>query len=420
MRASYKSLAFQELDRLFRCGTVPLRDGALIGRFVSERNESAFEALVARHGPMVLGVCRRLLSSAHDADDAFQATFLVLAQNAARLRDPDRVGPWLYGVATRVATKARTRAARHRHEPLGEAFARDEPSADWSDVMPILDAELGRLPAKHRDVLLLCLLEGASAEEASHRLGCPIGTVKSRLARGREALCARLAGRGIAPALIGPLLRDAVTSSVPATLTRATLDTIAGPAVAPGVAALTEGAVPIMFSKSTVAAAVIVGGIAIAGMGTAAWMRTSQAQEAGGGTQSAGSQKLSTMNHFKQILLAFHNFASVKGRLPAAANYGDDGQPKLSWRVALLPYLDQDELYKAFRQDEPWDSPHNKALIERMPAVFETPGSPPAAVGHTYIRIRRQRRNLRGNPRDYLPCRDHRRHLEHAHDHRRP
>jgi len=385
MRTSYKSLAFQELDRLFRFGTAPLGDGVLIGRFVAERSESAFEALVARHGPMVLGVCRRLLRSVHDADDAFQATFLVLAQNAARLRDPDRVGPWLYGVATRVATKARTRAARHRHEPLGEAYSRDEPSAEWSEVMPILDAELGRLPAKHRDVLVLCLLQGATAEEASRRLGCPVGTVKSRLARGRDALRARLVGRGVAPALGWPLLSEAVTSPVPATLTRATLVLIAQSAVAPDVATLVKGAVPIMLSRLTVAAAMIVGGIAVAGVGTAAWMRTSQAQELGRNAQAPHSQNETVRDNIKNILLAFHNFASVNNRFPASATYGADGQPKLSWRVALLPYLDQNELYNQFRQDEPWDSPHNMALVARMPAVFETPGAP-APAGQTRIR----------------------------------
>jgi RNA polymerase sigma factor (sigma-70 family) len=385
MRASYKSLAFRELDRLFRCGTAPLGDGALIGRFVSERNESAFEELVARHGPMVLGVCRRLLRSVHDADDAFQATFLVLAQNAARVRDPDRLGPWLYGVATRVATKVRARAGRHRHEPLSEAYARDEPTAEWSDVLPILDAELGRLPVKHRDVLVLCLLQGATAEEASRQLGCPVGTVKSRLARGRDALRARLTGRGISPTMAGMLASEAVNSPVPATLTRATLETIAGSKVAPGIVALMKGAVPIMLSKSTVAAALIIGGISLAGAGTAAWMQTSAAQQPGRGGQAPAGPTETTINNMKQILLAIHNFAATNDRLPASASYGADGQPKLSWRVAVLPYLDQNELYSRFHQDEPWDSPHNKALIDRMPATFETPGVL-APRGETYIR----------------------------------
>src|SRR5688500_15795184 len=102
MQAGRESLAFDDLDRLFRRGILPPGDGALLDRFVEGCDEAAFEALVARHGPMVLGVCRRLLGP-HDADDAFQATFLVLIRKAGRIRNPDRLGPWLYGVATRVA-----------------------------------------------------------------------------------------------------------------------------------------------------------------------------------------------------------------------------------------------------------------------------------------------------------------------------
>ena len=199
MRTSNKSLVLQDLDRLFRSGITASEDGVLINRFLEEGNELAFEALVARHGPMVRGVCRRLLVNPHDADDAFQATFLVLVRKARQLRDPDRLGPWLYGVAKRVATKARARSARHRPEPLVDVCYREESGAEWLDVMPILDAELGRLPAKHRDVLILCLLNGASAEEAASQLGCPVGTVKSRLARARESLRDRLTTQGHRP-----------------------------------------------------------------------------------------------------------------------------------------------------------------------------------------------------------------------------
>ena len=123
MRVGRNASVLRNLDRLFRRGVVPSGDGALLERFLAEGDDSAFEALVVRHGPMVLGVCRRILISPHDADDAFQATFLVLARKAARLRAPDRLGPWLYGVATRVARKARTQAVRHRHEALTDLSA---------------------------------------------------------------------------------------------------------------------------------------------------------------------------------------------------------------------------------------------------------------------------------------------------------
>src|SRR3954447_20115140 len=132
MRVGRNVSVLRNLDRLFRRGVVPSGDGALLERFLAEGDDSAFEALVVRHGPMVLGVCRRILISPHDADDAFQATFLVLARKAARLRAPDRLGPWLYGVATRVARKARTQAFRHRHEALTDCPARERREAEWS------------------------------------------------------------------------------------------------------------------------------------------------------------------------------------------------------------------------------------------------------------------------------------------------
>jgi RNA polymerase sigma factor (sigma-70 family) len=391
MRVKRNSSVLRDLDRLFRCGVTPSRDSALLEQFLTEGDESAFEALVVRHGPMVLGVCRRILVSPHDADDAFQATFLVLARKAARLRAPDRLGPWLYGVATRVARKARKRAARHRHEALTEYPARDRPEAEWSDVVPIIDAELGRLPSWHRDVLVLCLLEGASAEEAAQRLGCPVGTVKSRLARGRQSLRDRLMDRGITPdiALAALSASEWHTAPLSPPLIRATLGVIASSATAPGVSALTRGATLSMFSKSTVTVSVIAGSIAVAGMAAATWMTPSRAQGPGNGAriQAGPSQDLSEVqtNNFKQIALAFHNYISANDQFPAMATYGPDGLPTLSWRVALLPYLNELELYRQFRQDEPWDSPHNKALAARMPAVFETPVSP-APPGQTRIR----------------------------------
>ena len=133
---------------------------------------------------MVLGVCRRLLGDSHDADDAFQATFIVLVGKARQLRNADRLGPWLYGVATRVATKARAREATRRGSLIAMPVDIPDPrglNGDWLDVRSILDAELGKLSPKLRHIVVLCLLEGLTAEEASRQLSCPVGTVKSRL-----------------------------------------------------------------------------------------------------------------------------------------------------------------------------------------------------------------------------------------------
>ncbi|MDR3619770.1 MAG: sigma-70 family RNA polymerase sigma factor [Paludisphaera borealis] len=404
MRKSDKGLVFQDLDRLFRYGTVSSGDGALLESFLTEGNESAFEALVNRHGPMVRGVCRRLLPSPHDADDAFQATFLVLVRKGGRLRDPDRLGPWLHGVAMRVAGKARARASRRKDEAIVDVPSREGGNAEWCDVMPIIDAELARLPAKHRDVLVACLLDGATAEEASHRLDCPVGTVKSRLARARETLRARLTSRGVAPAVaLGALTTTdafAFASPVSSTLIRATLKAVTTKAVAPGVVALTEGVATTMFAKSTFTALVLATGVGLAGLGTAVWIKPSLAQVylPSSGDQPGGQGQnpaLSTVTpdskardqHLKEILAATHNYisANASATFPPAAISNDAGQTLLSWRVAILPYLDQSELYQQFHLNEPWDSPHNKALIDRMPAVFETPGAP-APNGQTRIR----------------------------------
>lgn len=403
MHAAPKNLVARQLELLFRHGAAPQGDRALLDRFVTRGDQAAFEALVARHGPMVRGVCLRLLGSPHDADDAFQATFLVLVQKARGLRDAERLGPWLHGVATRVATRARLRAAnrRDRLRPhLDDLPSRDDGAwADRLDVRPIVDAELGRLPAKYREVLVACLLEGFTAEEAAAQLRCPLGTVKSRLARGRDALRARLAGRGLAPAVALAVVvgtgRSAVASVVSPTLLRATLQmvTAAGPAFAglsPAVVALTRGVAPNMFTKSSVMAAVAFGGLALSGLGVAAWIRTpavaQDAPQAPGENRPIGGLDLArqdagrkqTINHLRQIMLAMYNYASKTNSFPPAAIYGKDGRPLLSWRVAILPFVGEEKLYAEFHLDEPWDSPHNKPLMQRMPGVYRTPNSPAA------------------------------------------
>lgn len=367
--------------------------------FLADGDHAAFEVLVARHGPMVLGVCRRLLVSPHDADDAFQATFLLLVRKARGLHNPDRLAPWLYGVATRVAIKARARSVRQlaRHEAGIEAIAAPiESISDRLDVREILDAELGRLPVKLRDVLVMCLLEGLPTEEVARQLGCPHGTVKSRLARGREALQVRLTGRGVAPSIALAASSSAPTHPISATLTSATLGLLAGPpgSIAPGVAALTREVAMSMIMKSTVTASVVLGAFALAGVGMVNWMRVPARAQAPGRASAGNEAKplnpranIRTKRNMQMILLGFNNYlvAGADNTLPPAAISGADGQPKLSWRVALLPYLNQNDLYNEFHRDEPWDSPHNKALIGRMPNVFETPNSP-AGEGMTRIR----------------------------------
>ena len=181
----------------------PSADGLLLQRCALQRDPAAFAALVEQHGPMVLGVCRRLLHDSQDADDAFQATFLVLVRKAGTLAQPQGLGNWLYGVAYRTAVKARAQAAkrRARQRPLADLPA--PPAREellWSELRAALDEEIHRLPDRYRAAFVLCCLEGKTNEEAAQSLGCPRGTVLSRLARARQRLRRRLVKRGIAPA----------------------------------------------------------------------------------------------------------------------------------------------------------------------------------------------------------------------------
>ncbi len=209
MGNSRSESASPRLRALFESGgVVGMGDGELLDRFGRGRDEAAFAALVARHGPMILGLCRQWLRDPHDAEDAFQAVFLVLARKAGTIRDPELLGNWLYGVARRTAEKARGRIARRRSREGGEATMGDRETASGPDEAgrladdgersEALHQELGALPAKFRLPIVLCHLEGLTHDEAARRLRVPVGTVRSRLSRGRDRLRDRLGRRGLA------------------------------------------------------------------------------------------------------------------------------------------------------------------------------------------------------------------------------
>jgi RNA polymerase sigma factor (sigma-70 family) len=257
------------IDRLFRWGAAVGDDDArLLERFRDGRDEAAFAALMDRHGPMVLGVCRRALRDGRDVEDAFQATFLILARRAATIRGAGGVGPWLHGVARRVATRARADSARR--------FVREgvrlevEPSADASpgreaesvELRAVIDDELDRLPPRFRDPVILCHLEGLTHDQAADRLRLPVGTVRSRLARGRSRLRDSLERRGLSAADAPSLLPFAEPLS-PALL-EATLKSSLASASAPAstlAAALADGVLQTMFIAKAKLAAVALGTI---------------------------------------------------------------------------------------------------------------------------------------------------------------
>jgi RNA polymerase sigma factor (sigma-70 family) len=260
------------LRRLASAGADDAGDSQLLERFLRRRDPDAFAALVRRHGPMVLGVCRRLLPEPHDAEDAFQATFLVLLRRASDVGRPERLGSWLYGVAYRVALKARGREARRRR---GERPLEDAPVeggvADliWRELRPVIDEELNRLPEKYRAPVVLCYLEGISKRAAARQLGWPEGTLSTRLHRAREILRRRLTRRGLALSagvVAAALSRGATAAAVPAPLAAAA---VAPPAPA-AVAALAEGALRAMWwNKVKLLTAVCAALLLAAGLGRA-------------------------------------------------------------------------------------------------------------------------------------------------------
>ena len=177
-----------------------LTDAQLLERFVGRRDEPAFAALMVRHGPMVLCLCRQMLRDSQEAEDAFQASFLVLARNAAAIQKRPSLGAWLYGVAYRVAARLRGMAARRRTREAAGVDLSALPGASEEanlDLQPVLHEEIRRLPTKYRAPVVLCYLESKTNEEAARQLSWPVGTVKARLSRARDMLRLRLARRGM-------------------------------------------------------------------------------------------------------------------------------------------------------------------------------------------------------------------------------
>jgi len=282
LRALHQNISQQRAEEL--------SDAQLLSRFAGKGDEAAFEALLRRHGPLVLGLCRRLLPNPSDADDAFQATFVVLARKATSIRRRSSVASWLYGVAYRVARRARTRVARQHlsERQVGDVRRSDEladqqgPSSADADptlravqheLQQELDAELQALPEKYRAPLVLCYLQGKTNEEAARELGWPVGSISRRLTKARDLLRGRLSERGLAVpgVLLASVLSEQRAPTVPSALLEATLRTAksfpAGQASAVAAPAITlaHGALSAMKATKMKIAAVVLAAIGLLG-----------------------------------------------------------------------------------------------------------------------------------------------------------
>jgi RNA polymerase sigma factor (sigma-70 family) len=388
-----------------------ISDSELLRRFAASRDETAFELLVWRHGSMVLRVCRGILRDAAAAEDAFQGAFLTLACKAASVARYPAPAGWLYRVACHVARKALTsktrREARETSRSSGPAMLAADVVAETAELAAILHEEVNRLAARYRTPIVLCYLEGKTHEEAARVLGWPKGTVAGRLARARDLLKRRLIRRGVTfpaaglTALLGATAADAaLTATLTATTASAAAGFVAGSvsAVTTSAAAshLAKGVIHTMFvaKMKAVALVCLTAGLVIAGAGVLAGGGGAPAEPAVAAAPPdkrasetspsaterpavddqtlAARQRLESVRNLRQLCLAMHNYHDIARHF--AGNVTDkQGQTLLSWRVALLPVLDEMALYKEFNLAESWDSPHNKKLLTRMPKIFRLP-----------------------------------------------
>jgi RNA polymerase sigma factor (sigma-70 family) len=416
----------RELRAIIDGGTVAgLSDGQLLERFASHRGaeaELAFTALVMRHGPLVFGVCQSLLRNPHDAEDAFQATFMVLARKAGSIRQPDRLGPWLHGVAHRTARRLKDKNARRKSyeaeaavytdRECGSRGSAQHPSALANhDEIEALHREIERLPARYKTAIVLCDLQGLTHEEAARRLGRRASTISSQVSRARERLRRRLDRRGLT--FPGGIVAAAIDSTKPSVLPNAlvgftvknvmSLSTkLAAGSVPASIVSLSQGVLrSMLFTKIGLISAALVGlgaAATVGGVGVGVVGRALQPAPQPRAPErrdldpepvtvaAAAPQKkaveeepareteliVRSATNLKRIADAIHAYLEANNYFPAAAIVSRNGTPLLSWRVAILRYLGESEkaLYGQFKLSEPWDSPHNKALLAKMPKVY--------------------------------------------------
>ncbi|OWK47290.1 sigma-70 family RNA polymerase sigma factor [Fimbriiglobus ruber] len=407
----------EHLIRLLNSAYAAPADGAsdaeLLARVAAGPDEVAFELLVRRHAGLVWRVCTAVARDYHAAEDAFQAAFLALARKARSVRKQASVGGWLQRVAYHAALKARPRASTRP-----AALTADVPDTAAGPVETlakfelsrVIVAELDRLPDRYRIPVVLCHLEGLTQVEAARRLGMPVGTLSSRVRRGLDRLRDRLSHRGIAPAVAGisgGLVGSA--TAAPETIVRVVVRLAATFPVGcpPVIVQLVNGALSAMtYSKPKILTGVLVGfaavacGLSVAGGQVAAPAGSKDndppARSAAApppplenpkpvkvGRISTKAQRDHSLNNLRRILEAINNYHGSLGTWPTGIQ-DDQNQVILSWRVQILPYLDQHALSERFKLDEPWDSEHNRKLLAEMPDVYKVGIEPPAAIETYY------------------------------------
>ncbi len=397
-----------------------LTDGQLLEVFLGRRDGAAFEALLRRHGAMVLSVCRRILRNAHDAEDAFQATFVVLIRKAPEFADRASVANWLYGVAYHTALKARAAAAKRRaKESQVSAMTRPEARGPGSgpDIRPLIDQELYRLPARFREPVVLCDLEGKTRKEAAEKLGCPEGTVASRLARAHAILARRLARYGLAlstGSFAAVMTEEAASAGVPASLMKPTVQAalvlVAGEAVPAGLLSapalgLAETVVRGMFlaklrtaATATLAAAVVLGGLSLPvyhvlygeAEGPSAPVRGKEAAEvvdravraSGGETALARLQKVAWRGTVRSSAQGSLTIGGTANGLDRWIAYGtvqvrEPGDDAVLMTFKILALSDPSEAFVGFLkvgQPDPRAEPPFRAMKEEIRKAIHAPG----------------------------------------------
>lgn len=370
--------------------TAGVSDGDLLQRFASHRDDTAFELLVWRHVAMVQHVCRGVLRDQHLAEDATQATFLILAKKADTIRCRDAVAGWLHRVAYRIAVSL-ARKAPIATQPLVEVPLAQGGSCNDADTLATIHAEIARLPDRYRLAVVLCCVEGLSQSEVAHRLQWPLGTVAGRLARAKVLLQRRLTQRGIGLSVTA--FAAGLAYDQPSAMAQLQVSQLAQAARAfackhrhvPHVSSTTitiaQGAIKTMKQTKLVLGLAFV--LWASGLMTTTYLvaqgTTPAPKEAPKVVEVPPVKKELPLADYKQRVLSRHNLRmlalAVLNHHDAVGYFPRDitdkkGNPLLSWRVALLPYIEQNNLYNTFKLDEPWDSEHNARIGKARVKVF--------------------------------------------------